>query len=57
MNNETINMNTTDTVPAKPTLRKKLPEDVITYLNTCYPPRINGAGIAMKDNVDYITEE
>lgn len=41
----------------KPELRKELPEDVISYLNETYPPRINGAGIKQKDSVNYITEE
>lgn len=60
MNNETgLNTDTTtmDNPINKPTLRTALPDDVITYLNTFYPSRTNGAGVAMKDNVDYITEE
>lgn len=41
----------------KPTLRNELPDDVIEYLKETYPPRINGAGIAQSDGIDYITEE
>lgn len=41
----------------KPELREKLPDNPVAYLRATYPARINGAGIKMNDNIDYITEE
>ena len=41
----------------KPQLREKLPDNPVAYLRATYPARINGAGIKMSDNIDYITEE
>lgn len=41
----------------KPVLREKLPNNPVAFLKEVYPPRVNGAGITMGDNIDYITEE
>jgi len=50
------NTNETNSIP-KPQLREKLPVNPVKYLRETYPTRINGAGIKMSDNIDYITEE
>ena len=51
------NTNTFELQLEKPEIRKELPKNPVSYLRETYPPRINGAGLEMSSNIEYITEE